>query len=189
MFQPKISFLNFLFRLPQRFLPKPTQQFSFKDRQYSGLSQAFQPNVDEMRRVFDEFDADKDGKISKKDYSALLRKLRQQDVECDEVHRIFHVIDLDRDGFIDFDEFMDAHKKGGGVKVIDIRKAFWFFDLDGDGKISPEEVLEVLNRLGESCSLDLEDCKRMVRGVDTDGDGFVDMEEFMNMMTLSMKPN
>jgi calcium-binding protein CML len=43
----------------------------------------------------------------------------------------------------------------------------------------------MLWKLEERCSL--EDCRRMVRAVDTDGDGMVDMNEFEAMMTQSMR--
>jgi calcium-binding protein CML len=59
------------------------------------------------------------------------------------------------------------------------------FDLDGNGKISAEELMEVLKRLGERSSLDA--CRKMIRAVDGDGDGLIDMNEFMGMMTRTMK--
>lgn len=137
-----------------------------------------------MKQVFDKFDANKDGKISQQEYKAVLRALGKGAM-IGEVPKIFEVADLDGDGFIDFREFMEVHRKGGGVKTMDIQNAFRTFDLNGDGKISAEEVLEMLRRLGERCSL--EDCRRMVRAVDTDGDGMVNMDEFMTMMTRNMK--
>ncbi|KAL7193234.1 hypothetical protein ACSBR2_024948 [Camellia fascicularis] len=85
----------------------------------------------------------------------------------------------------DFKEFMEVHKMGGGVNMNEIQSAFGVFDLDGDGKISAAELLEVLRRLGERCSL--ETCRKMVKGVDRDGDGLVDMDEFMIMMTRNLK--
>lgn len=136
-----------------------------------------------MKKVFDKFDTNKDGKISQQEYKAMLRALGKGNMIGD-VPKIFKVVDLDGDGFINFKEFMDVQRKGGGVKTIEIQNAFRTFDLNGDGKISAEEVLEVLRRLGERCSL--EDCQRMVRAVDTDGDGLVDMDEFITMMTRSM---
>jgi len=102
-----------------------------------------------------------------------------------EVPNIFKVVDLDGDGFINFKEFMEAQNKGGGVRAMDITSAFRTFDRNGDGKISAEEIKEMLGRLGERCSL--EDCRRMVRAVDTDGDGMVDMDEFTTMMTYTLR--
>ncbi|KAL5541096.1 hypothetical protein UlMin_043382 [Ulmus minor] len=179
------SFLDFQYNISKRkFLQKPSRLFSFRDRQISGLNPSFLPNQDEMKLVFNRFDSNKDGKISQQEYKELLKALGKGNTSG-EVAKIFQVVDLDGDGFINFKEFMDAHKKGGGVRTIDIQNAFRMFDLNGDGKISSEEVMEVLNRLGERCSL--EDCQRMVRAVDTNRDGLVDMDEFMTMMTKSLK--
>ncbi|KAF3435396.1 hypothetical protein FNV43_RR22485 [Rhamnella rubrinervis] len=182
----KMSFLDFQYNISRnKFLRKPTWFFSPWDRQNSGLSAAVQPDQEEMKLVFDKFDTNKDGKISQEEYKAMLRSLGRTNT-MGEVPKIFQVADLDGDGFINFKEFMEVHRKGGGVKTTDIQNAFHMFDLNGDGKISSEEVLEVLKRMGERCSLT--DCRRMVRAVDTDGDGMVDMNEFMTMMNRSLKP-
>lgn len=180
----KVSFLDFKYNLSKKkYLRKPSRLFS--ERQNSGLLSTFQPNQDEMRKVFDRFDSDKDGKISKEEYKATLRALGKGET-VGEVWKIFKVADTDKDGFINFDEFMEAHNKGGGVRIMDIHTAFQTFDLNGDGKISAEEVFEVLKGLGENYSL--EDCRRMVRAIDIDRDGMVNMDEFMTLMTRSMRP-
>lgn len=182
---PKMSFLDFQYNISKRnFLRKPTRLFSAQPRQNSGMLAAFQPDQEEMKLIFDKFDANKDGKISQQEYKGVLKALGRT-TTIQEVPKIFQIADLDGDGFINFKEFMEVHKKGGGVKMMDIQNAFQTFDLNGDGKISSEEVLEVLKRLGEPCSP--EDCRRMVRAVDTDGDGMVDMDEFMTMMNRSLK--
>jgi calcium-binding protein CML len=65
----------------------------------------------------------------------------------------------------------------------ELKETFAVFDADGDGRISAEELREVLASLGdERCSVD--DCRRMIRGVDTDGDGFVCFQEFTRMMMM-----
>lgn len=60
------------------------------------------------------------------------------------------------------------------------------YDLDGDGKISAEELWDVMKKLGEKCSL--EKCRKMVKEVDSDGDGYINSDEFMTMMTRTLKP-
>ena len=66
----------------------------------------------------------------------------------------------------------------------ELRDTFAVFDADGDGRISAEELRAVLASLGdERCSV--EDCRRMIGGVDTDGDGFVCFNEFTRMMMLA----
>ncbi|KAL8247022.1 hypothetical protein R6Q59_008238 [Mikania micrantha] len=144
----------------------------------------FQPNADEMRRVFDKLDKNKDGKISKEEYASAAGLLGGKTGRS-EVAKAFQAIDTDGDGFVDFDEFMEAHKSDAGVMRGDIKSAFKVFDLDGNGKISAEELAQVLRQLGEKCSL--EACRKMVRGADTDGDGMIDVEEFMGLMTRTLK--
>ncbi|KAJ0011313.1 hypothetical protein Pint_34418 [Pistacia integerrima] len=175
-----VSFLDFQYKISKnKFLRKPSRLFS-RDRQNSGLLPTFMPNRNEMKKVFDKIDSNKDGKISQSEYKAILRALGQGNITA-EVPKIFQAVDQDGDGYIDFKEFMEIHKKGGGVRTMDIQSAFRAFDMNHDGKISAEEIMEILRRLGESCSL--EDCRKMVRAVDTDGDGMVNMDEFMTMMT------
>ncbi|KAF5199727.1 Calmodulin-like protein [Thalictrum thalictroides] len=180
---PGLSLLNFQYNVSKKFPSKPGRWGS-SDKQLSGLSVSYQPNVEEMKKVFDKFNANKDGKISKQEYRAVLRALGKQNLD-EEVPKIFKVADTNEDGFIDFKEFMDLHEKGGGIKQMDIRNAFRSFDLDGNGRISAEELLEVMMKLGERCTLVA--CKKMVRAVDTDGDDLIDMKEFMKMMTETMK--
>ncbi|XP_043713685.1 calmodulin-like protein 30 [Telopea speciosissima] len=184
----RISFLDFQYGLSKRLQPRASRLGSLNYyRQYSGLSRGFQPNVEEIKRVFNKFDTNKDGKISWEEYCSVLKALGKPGVVEREVEKIFQVADLDGDGFIDFKEFMEVQHKGGGIRTMDIRNAFHMFDLDGNGKISAVELQEMLGRLGEHCSH--KDCMEMVRAVDTNGDGFIDMDEFIYMMTTPPTSN
>ncbi|KAH7867498.1 hypothetical protein Vadar_034279 [Vaccinium darrowii] len=181
----KPSFLELQYNLSKKkFLSKPSRLLSFGNGQNDSLLPSYQPNQAEMKKVFDKFDSNRDGKISREEYKAMLRALGKENM-IRELSKIFRAADLNGDGYIDFKEFLEVHKKEGGVKTMDIQRAFRDFDSDGDGKISAEEVFELLKRIGEKCSLG--DCRKMVRAVDANGDGVIDMDEFITMMTRTMK--
>ncbi|RLN30004.1 putative calcium-binding protein CML36 [Panicum miliaceum] len=79
-------------------------------------------------------------------------------------------------------EEIAAEAQAAAADEGELRDTFAVFDADGDGRISAEELLAVLASLGdERCSV--EDCRRMIGGVDVDGDGFVCFNEFARMMT------
>lgn len=64
---------------------------------------------------------------------------------------------------------------------LELREVFEFFDTDRDGKITAEELLSFFTAMGDDwCTL--EDCRRMIDGVDKKGDGFVCFEDFSRMM-------
>ncbi|XP_062199612.1 calmodulin-like protein 30 [Phragmites australis] len=156
---------------------RPTGRLlSARDRQFSDLS-TYKPDDEDMKKVFNMI-ASQPGRISKKDLQVILERLGKADA-ANEARRMMCVADHNKDGYMDLEEFMEVHKNG--VQLGDIRRAFFVFDRDKDGRISAEEVMAVLRNLGDSCSL--EDCRKMVREVDRNGDGFVDMDEFMSMMT------
>ncbi|KAL5206933.1 hypothetical protein ABZP36_035142 [Zizania latifolia] len=150
-------------------------------RQSSDLMKIYRPDDDEMKKVFDKI-AGEAGRVSRKDLQALLERFGKADA-ANEARRMICVADDNKDGCMDFDEFMEVHRNG--VQLSDMRRAFFVFDKDGDGRISAEEVMDVLLKLGERCSL--EDCRKMVKKIDRNHDGLVDMDDFMAMMTRSRK--
>ncbi|KAJ7299242.1 hypothetical protein O6H91_Y268900 [Diphasiastrum complanatum] len=61
-------------------------------------------------------------------------------------------------------------------------EAFRFYDSNGDGKISTFELGSVLKMLGDNATE--EDLRMMVKEVDFDGDGFIDLSEFIKLHTV-----
>ncbi|RWV91872.1 hypothetical protein GW17_00045801, partial [Ensete ventricosum] len=124
-----------------------------------------------------------DGKITKRELEAVLRRLVPDPPTAEEVASMVAEVDRDGDGCISLDEFgaLGELLGGGHGGEAELRDAFAVFDADGDGKISAEELLGVFASLGDGgCTLD--DCRRMIGGVDTDGDGFVGFDDFVRMM-------
>lgn len=146
----------------------------------------------QLKLVFKFIDANGDGKISPLELAEILLSLghHQELKAAEELAEVMvKEMDCDGDGFVDLDEFlsvMGVEKDqvfGDSVKDIDelIREVFQVFDADKNGLISAKELRRVLISLGcVNCSV--KECRRMIKGVDKDGDGFVNLEEFKDMM-------
>ena len=67
--------------------------------------------------------------------------------------------------------------------VKELTDAFKFFDLNGDGKLSVTEMATVMRSLGEEAAE--EDLEKLVDGIDGDGDGHLDLDEFIDLNTRS----
>ncbi|GJM88437.1 hypothetical protein PR202_ga04497 [Eleusine coracana subsp. coracana] len=120
----------------------------------------------ELERVFRKFDANGDGRVSRSELAALFAGVGHAPTD-DELARMFAAL-------------MASAAGDEGAVEEDLRHAFRVFDADGNGVISPAELARVLRGLGEAATV--AQCRRMIRGVDRDGDGQVCFEEFKIMM-------
>nr|GMD39838.1 probable calcium-binding protein CML36 [Ipomoea batatas] len=136
----------------------------------------------ELVQAFKLIDRDDDGKIKREELEALLSRVGAEPVSEEELRMMLSEVDRDGDGCISLEEF-SALSSAFAPPACDseMRAAFDFFDTDHDGKITAEELFSVFKTIGDSrCTL--EDCRRMIRGVDRNGDGFVCFEDFSRMM-------
>lgn len=187
LFRSCFNFLNkkakFLFNQPRSIdsIREPNVRFSsFIDM---GISNQF-------KQVFKLIDTNGDGKISASELSELLSCLGYKDsIAAKEAEGMVNMLDSNRDGFVDLEEFMVVmdNKEGKFGCATDkeqdeyLMDAFLVFDTDKNGLISAKELKRVLINLGfDHCSI--RECKVMIKGVDKNGDGFVDYEEFRTMM-------
>ncbi|KAG6410426.1 hypothetical protein SASPL_128486 [Salvia splendens] len=142
-------------------------------------------DMNEVSKVFARFDTNSDGKISAEELAGVLKALGSS-TSPDEVDRMMQEIDTDHDGHISLHEFaVFCNASADPYKSADkeLREAFNLYDQDSDGKISVAELHQILSRLGERFSE--EECTGMIKSVDSDGDGFVNFEEFTKMMTTT----
>ncbi|XP_038679534.1 probable calcium-binding protein CML26 [Tripterygium wilfordii] len=140
---------------------------------------SYLPNMEELEKVFSRFDANGDGKISLSELGDVM-KVMGSSYSPGELERVMEDIDSDKDGFISLPEFAHLCRttSNSSQELLD---AFDLYDKDKNGLISSSELHLVLNRLGIKCSVD--DCVKMIRSVDSDGDGNVNFQEFEKMMS------
>ncbi|KAL5699166.1 hypothetical protein ACHQM5_030106 [Ranunculus cassubicifolius] len=66
-------------------------------------------------------------------------------------------------------------------QIEELTHVFNKFDVNGDGKISHSELGSILGSLGHPTTED--ELKKMIQEVDSDGDGFIDLNEFIELNT------
>ncbi|KAF5749991.1 putative Calmodulin like 23 [Tripterygium wilfordii] len=112
----------------------------------------------EIKKIFDKFDKNGDGKISSSELGGVLRALGSE-TSAEEVGVVMQEIDKDGDGYIDIGEFVEFYNCSGGggggdeeSRDKELKEAFELYDLDKNGLISAKELHAVMNRLGMKCT-------------------------------------
>ncbi|CAM4706616.1 unnamed protein product [Leuciscus chuanchicus] len=143
--------------------------------------------VQELREAFNEFDKDKDGLISCKDLGNLMRTMGYMPTEM-ELIELGQNINMNLGGRVDFEDFVELMtpkllaETAGMIGVKELRDAFKEFDMDGDGSITTEELRCAMSKLlGEH--MNHREIDAVVQEADNNGDGTVDFEEFVKMLS------
>uniref|UniRef100_A0A665UQZ5 Calcium binding protein 5b n=1 Tax=Echeneis naucrates TaxID=173247 RepID=A0A665UQZ5_ECHNA len=140
-----------------------------------------------LHEAFVEFDKDKDGFISCKDLGNLMRTMGYMPTEM-ELIELSQNINMNLGGRVDFEDFVELMtpkllaETAGMIGLKELKDAFREFDIDGDGSITSDELRNAMIKLlGEHTSKNEIDA--VVREADNNGDGTVDFEEFVKMMS------
>jgi len=144
--------------------------------------QLTEDQIHELREAFSLFDKDGSGTISNDELEVVMKSLGQNPTQG-ELKQMIQEVDVDGNGEVDFDEFLLMMKKQMQARDVDseMREAFRVFDRNGDGQISPMELRNVMTSLGEK--LTEEEISEMMKEADLDGNGFIDFEEFVHMVS------
>ncbi|KAI3817303.1 hypothetical protein L1987_11092 [Smallanthus sonchifolius] len=135
----------------------------------------------ELEQVFKKIDVNGDGKISSSELESIMGSLSHRPTE-EELKIMMTEADSDGDGFIDLKEFIELNTNGiDSVELLEnLKDAFSVFDVDKNGAITADELQNVLGSLGEECTIG--QSRKMIAGVDKDGDGKISFDEFKVMM-------
>lgn len=145
-----------------------------------------QEKVDEIHAVFLLIDKDGSGQISVEEFFEFLVATNPGvKVELEQVRGTFKILDTNGDGHIDYDEFrkMASAMTTAIVdeKVDEVRAGFALIDKNGDKVVSPEEFFEFLVATNPGMQISMEAVMAAFKKYDTNGDGFIDFEEFKVM--------
>ncbi|NXC70701.1 CETN1 protein, partial [Anhinga anhinga] len=137
----------------------------------------------ELREAFDLFDRDGSGLMDVSDLKA--RSCKNAETLREEMKRIVSEFGEEGSGKLTFKSFLQVmtQKMAEPCLEKEILKAFKVFDCDGTGKISFENLKVVASEVGEEVTD--EELQEMIDEADVDGDGEVDKQEFLRMLTLT----
>ncbi|KAH7966809.1 hypothetical protein HPB49_019660 [Dermacentor silvarum] len=136
--------------------------------------------ISEFREAFTLYDKDGSGCIRASDLGTVMRSLGYHPTEA----QVAEIVGSNSRENIDFPEFLTIMAKEE-IRPDDvddeIREAFKVFDRNGDGYVSAAELRHVMTTMGEKLSH--EEVDEMIREADQDGDGRINYDEFVSMVT------
>lgn len=146
-----------------------------------GRSDLTEEQKQEIKEAFDLFDTDGSGSIDAKELKVAMRALGFEPKK-EEIRKMIADIDRDGSGTIDFSEFLSmmSAKMAERDPREEIMKAFRLFDDDDSGTINFAKLKRVAKELGENMSDD--ELQEMIDEADRDGDGVINLDDFMRIM-------
>ena len=95
-------------------------------------------------------------------------------------------VDVDGNGFVEFAEFviLMTNKVKEMTKEEEIQEAFNILDKERDGHISVKELKYFMRKVAH-IKLSSEEAEAMIEFADSDEDGLVSFEDFVQVVTLA----
>jgi calcium-dependent protein kinase len=144
-------------------------------------SQLGESQIKGLRETFMALDENGDGLLTVNEMKEGLNRCGLKEIPPD-LQQIMEEVDSDGSGVIDYTEFLAATLDKKVYMAEDVCwQAFRIFDRNGDGKISRSEIAAVLNDDDVKNSA-AGDMAEIMKDIDTNGDGEIDFQEFMQMM-------
>eukprot|EP01033_Poteriospumella_lacustris_P011097 gene11098-7896_t len=100
----------------------------------------------DLRAVFQSFDVDNSGGLSRKEFHGALGRLAPE-LSHEDVERLFDIVDIDKNQQISYTEFLVATLDPRDVDIEELNKAFRLLDEDGNGFITRDEMRKVVKQM------------------------------------------
>lgn len=140
----------------------------------------------ELAELFNSLDLDHNGELSREEIKEgffTVFGYAEGDLD-DEIDKMMKEIDTDHSGSISYTEFVTATLNRKQLLNRErLMLAFRAFDLDNNGGISAEELKNILGRYHHHEASVWEE---LIKEVDANGDGEIDLQEFLGLMDTSL---
>jgi calcium-dependent protein kinase len=136
--------------------------------------------IEEQTKLFRDIDHNNDGYITLKE----LTKVLEGEYDISVIKEIMNSVDTDKNGAINFNEFIAATLEPKITQDIKrVEQAFKFFDTDNDGYIDGRELKELLTDKSLQPMQTIH-FQNILEEADEDGNGKIDIKEFMRLMSI-----
>ena len=143
-------------------------------------------NIQEERRnlmssIFDLYDTEKTGYLEIEDALKMLTAIGRK-LDPEDENEFLTLADPRKEGRISKQNFVEGVESMYTIPddyIPEIREAFNFFDRDNDGKISCKEFKNLLVKLSKEYQD--KDVDELFKVVDLDLDGYINIDEFINI--------
>lgn len=143
-----------------------------------------QSELNELRIAFQSLDKNGDGRVSREELLEKYQSTISVGTAEQDVRQIMSRVDTNNSGFIDYSEFLHASlDQAKHLSQKNLQTAFELFDKDGNGKISCEELKGMMMEAGDKGN---KRWKEVIREVDENGDGEIDLREFEKLVMASI---
>ncbi|XP_037708307.1 caltractin [Drosophila subpulchrella] len=107
----------------------------------------FEPKKEEIKRMMDEIDKDKTGRIAFNDFLYLMRQKMAEKDSNQDMMKAFSFFDDDRTGSISFANLKRVAKElGEQLTDEELQEMIDEADINGDGEVSKEEFLNLIKK-------------------------------------------
>ena len=139
-------------------------------------------DINDLNKLFEIFDLNNDGQISFEEFQHVFLNNKYTNIKEDEVREIFNSIDTDKNGKIDYTEFIaSCLQEKIFLNKERLNEAFSIFDKDNNGAITKDEIMRVL-KINNEQNKEIEEIEEIIKSIDKNGDGVIDMKEFDDFM-------